>query len=36
MIPYSTAIRIWLASERASNLEVSPQLGVLVSQVWVR
>ncbi len=36
MVPYSTGIRVWLVSERASNVEVSPQLGVLVSQIWVR
>lgn len=36
LIPYGTGIQVWLVSERASNVEVSPQLGVLVSQVWVR
>ena len=35
MVPYSTGIRVWLVSERASNVEVSPQLDVLVSQIWV-
>jgi peptide/nickel transport system substrate-binding protein len=36
LVPFGTGIQIWLVSERASNVEVSPQLGVLVSQVWVR
>jgi ABC-type oligopeptide transport system substrate-binding subunit len=36
MVPYATGIRVWFVSERASNVEVSPQLGVLVSQIWVR
>jgi hypothetical protein len=36
IVPYATGIRIWLGSERVSNVEVSPQLDVLVSQVWVR
>jgi ABC-type oligopeptide transport system substrate-binding subunit len=36
LIPFSTGIQIWLVSERVSNVEVSPQLGLLVSQVWVR
>jgi peptide/nickel transport system substrate-binding protein len=36
MIPFATGIQAWLVSERASNVEVSPQLGMIVSQVWVR
>ncbi|HEX2089000.1 MAG TPA: ABC transporter substrate-binding protein, partial [Actinomycetota bacterium] len=36
IVPYSTGIRVWLVSERASNVEVSPQLDVLISQIWVR
>ncbi|MGH2674523.1 MAG: ABC transporter substrate-binding protein [Actinomycetota bacterium] len=36
MVPYSTGIRVWFVSERASNVEVSPQLDVLISQIWVR
>jgi peptide/nickel transport system substrate-binding protein len=36
MVPFSTGIRVWLVSERASNVEVSPQLDVLISQIWVR
>ena len=36
LVPFGTGIQIWLVSERANNVEVSPQLGVLVSQIWVR
>jgi hypothetical protein len=32
LVPFGTGIQIWLVSERASNVEVSPQLGVLVSR----
>ena len=36
MVPFSTGIRVWPVSERPTNVEVSPQLDVLVSQIWVR
>ena len=36
LVPFSTGTRVWLLSERVSNVEVSPQLDVLVSQIWVR
>ena len=36
LIPYGTAIDLWLVSKRASNVEFSPQLRLIVSQVWLR
>jgi peptide/nickel transport system substrate-binding protein len=36
MVPFQTGIDIWLVSKRASNVEISPELRLIVSQVWVR
>ena len=36
MIPYAAAVDLWLVSERVSNVEFSPQLRLIVSQVWLR
>jgi peptide/nickel transport system substrate-binding protein len=36
LIPYSTGINVSFVSERVSNVEYNPQLGVLISQMWVR
>ena len=36
MIPFQTAIDVWLVSKRASNVEFNPVcVGPIVSQVWV-
>jgi len=36
LIPYATAVDLWLVSKRASNVEFSPQFRLIVSQVWLR
>ncbi len=36
MIPYQTGSDTWLFSKRTGNVEVSPEFGPIVSQVWVR
>jgi peptide/nickel transport system substrate-binding protein len=36
MIPYQTGNDVWLVSKRLSNVEFSPVLRLIVSQVWVR
>jgi peptide/nickel transport system substrate-binding protein len=36
LIPIGNGIDIWLVSKRVSNVEINPQLYLLVSQVWVR
>jgi ABC-type transport system substrate-binding protein/class 3 adenylate cyclase len=36
LIPYETGIQISIVSKRASNVEFNPQLGVILTQVWVR
>jgi YVTN family beta-propeller protein len=36
LIPYGTAVDLWLISKRVSNVEFSPELRLIVSQVWVR
>ncbi len=36
LIPFATGVDLWFVSERVSNVEFSPQLRLIVSQVWVR
>ncbi len=36
LIPYAAAVDLWLVSKRVSNVEFSPELRLIVSQVWVR
>jgi YVTN family beta-propeller protein len=36
LIPYATSTSIQFVSERVGNAEGNPQLGVLLSQMWVR
>lgn len=36
LIPYETAVDLWLVSDRVSNVEFSSQLRLIASQVWVR
>ena len=36
MIPFASAVDLWLVSKRVSNVEFSPQFRLIVSQVWLR
>jgi ABC-type transport system substrate-binding protein/class 3 adenylate cyclase len=36
LVPYAAAVDLWLVSKRVSNVEFSPFLRLIVSQVWVR